>query len=98
MIGSDSEDNYISLNQGNILLSPDKDTLVGTSEGKISIVHGATVFVMQSADGLVVYNVAQTKPQQVTVATTANQEGIVLEAGVMLVLTKQNACDFENSM
>ncbi len=95
LIGSDSDDNYISLKQGNILLSPDKDIFVGTSEGNISIGAGATVFVMQSVDGLVVYNISQTNPQQVTVTNKANNQNTVLGASRLLVLTKQNAQSFE---
>lgn len=93
LIGSDSEDNYINLEHGNVLLNPEKDTLIGTSHGKISIGPGSTVFIMQSTNSLVVYDISQTQPQQITV--TVNGKAIVLESGRMFVLTRENTRNFE---
>jgi hypothetical protein len=94
LINSNSSSNYIDLEAGNILLAPEKDIIVGTHLGKISILSGATVFISQCGDDIMFYDLLQTKPKQVSV-TVANKQKINLEPGRMLVLTKQNTDDFE---
>lgn len=93
LIGDDSQDTYVNLKQGNILLNPDQDVLVATNESKISIGCGAGVFIMQSDNGLIVYDISQASAQQV--AITVNNQVIYLTPGCMFVLPKQNTNDFE---
>ena len=93
LIGSESVDNYIDLDSGNILLTPDKDIVVNTHEGKIYIKAGATVFIAKSGNNVVVYDLMQTSPKQVSVAV--KKHNLILEPGRMLVLTGHNIQDFE---
>ena len=95
-IGSNSKDNYIELQGGNVLLNPEKDTVVGTRLGKIYIGSGASVFVVDSGDDVVVYDLLQTKPKQVAVVVVeSNKHRLTMEPGRVLVLTGQNTHDFE---
>lgn len=93
IIGSNSVDNYIDLQSGNVLLTPDKDIVVGTNKGKISIAAGATVFVSESNKDVVIYDLLQTKPKQVSIIV--NKQKLVMEPGRMLVISGQNIDGFE---
>ena len=95
VIGTDSHKNYVSLKSGNILFTPDTAMIIGTPEAKISIGAGATVFIMQSADSLVLYYLRQSqrKPNQLSIL--ADKHKLIMQAGHMLVLTRQNTNDFE---
>ena len=96
IIGSESMDNYIVLDSGNILLTPDKDIVVSTDQGKVYIKAGAKVFISKSGNDVVVYDLLQTKPKQVSIVTVeVKKHTLTLEPGRMLVLTKQNVQDFE---
>ena len=95
-IGSESADGYICLEEGNVLLTPDKNITVGTSEGKILLGKGASVFVMVSGDDLVLYDLLQTEPQQVVVTVVINKQKIVMQPQRMLVLTRKAMPNFEN--
>ena len=96
LIGSDSVNNYLSLEGGNILLNPEKDMIVGTSQGKISVKAGASIFISQHGEDVVIYDLLQTKPNQVSMVTAANKHKVVLEPGHMLVLTPRNIDNFDN--
>jgi len=93
-IAKDSGNNYLNLQNGNILLTPDRDILVGTTESRIYIGSGATVFIMKSDTNVVVYDLIQTRPKQVSVVV--NRQRLVMEPGIMFALTKQNIPSFEN--
>ncbi len=93
IIGPDSSDNFIDLQSGNILLSPEEDIIVKTREGKIHIGSGATVFLSACGNNMALYDLIQRKPNQVSVTT--GKDRLVMEAGQMLVLTEQNTNDFE---
>jgi len=95
LIGSNSKCNFIDLEHGNILLAPEKDIVIGTHQSKISIESGATVFVAEYGNDVIVYDLLQTKPKQVSVTVLANKQKIILEPGRMLVVTGQNTDDFE---
>jgi hypothetical protein len=95
LIGTESANNYLSLEGGNILLTPEQDMVVATREGKAYIRAGASIFICQSGEGVVFYDLLQTKPKQVVVTVSANKQKIVLEPGRMLVITNENASDFE---
>jgi hypothetical protein len=93
-IGRNSVGNYIDLEGGNILLNPDKDIVIGTRLGDIKIRSGAIAFIMALDKDIVVYNLFQTQPKQVCV--TVNKHKVFMEPEHMLVLTIQDAKDFEN--
>ena len=93
-VASDSGNNCLNLQNGNILLTPDRDILVATSESKIYIGSGATVFIMKSDDNVVVYDLLQTRPKQVSVLV--NRQKLLMEPGLMFALTRQNVQSFEN--
>ena len=93
LVGSNSVGNYIDLQSGNVLLTPEEDIVVGTNKGKISIAAGATVFISESNNDVVVYDLLQTKPKQVSMII--NKHKMVMEPGRMLVATAQNTDDFE---
>ena len=92
-IGNSNHDNYIDLEQGNILLSPKDDIVVGTSFGSIYVGAGATVFIMASNDDVVIYDLLQTKQNQVIVVV--GQHKLMMKPGGMLALACQNTNTFE---
>jgi len=92
-IGADSADNYIDLANGNILLSPERDIIVGTSEGKISVGAQAIVFISACGTDVLVYNLFQAKPKQVFVIGRSHR--LIMQPGQMFVLTQQNTDQFE---
>ena len=85
--------NCINLDSGNILISPDRDIAISTDKGTVSIASGATIFLMSSTKGMIIYDLQQTKPKQVSVVV--NKHRLVMEPGRMLVLTRQKARSFE---
>jgi len=93
LIGCKSSDCYIDLQSGNILLTPEKDMVVDTNNCKVSIAAGATVFITVSVNDVIVYDLLQTKPKQVSV--TVDKQKLVMEPAQMLVVTTQNISDFE---
>jgi hypothetical protein len=93
LIGTKSADKYIDLQSGNVLLTPEKDIVVETNKGKISIAAGAMVFVSASSDDVVVYDLLQTKPKQVSMIV--NKQKLDIEPGRMLVITIKDTSDFE---
>jgi hypothetical protein len=92
-IGPNSGENYIDLQGGNILLNPEKDLIVATQSGKIHVGAGAVVFIIDSIENTVIYDLLQTKPKQVIV--TVNKHSLLMEPGRMFVLTRQHFSDFE---
>ncbi len=92
-IGGNSVRDYIDLQGGNILISPDKDLTIATRSGNIHVGAGAVAFVIDSGEDTVVYDLLQTKPKQVVV--TANKHSLAMEPGRMFVLTGQPIKDFE---
>ncbi len=93
LIGGNSVGNYIDLQSGNILLTPEENIVVGTYKGKVSIAAGANVFISASDNDVVIYDLLQTKPNQVSI--TINKHKLVMEPGRMLVVTAQDINDFE---
>jgi len=89
-----SADNYLSVDRGNILLSPDKKIIVGTHEGNVYLSRGAIAFVMESGHDVIVYDLRQSQPRQVSIIV--NKHKLFLHPGNMLVLTKQHIEDFED--
>ena len=88
-----TQTNYFNLDSGNILISPERDLIIGTEEGLVSIGSGATIFVMESRTDMIIYDLYQTKPKQVSV--TINNHKLVMEPGCMLVITKEKTRSFE---
>ncbi len=93
-ICDDSVRNYINLKKGNVLLMPDKDEVIGTNLGRINLGAQAQLFLIKTENELVIYDLFQTKPKQITV--NINHQKIVLAPGSMLVLTGEKTQDFEN--
>ena len=79
--------NHLNIDRGNVLVSPHKDIVVGTHEGNISIASGATAFVMESGHDVVIYDLDQSMPKQISVMVGNHK--VVMEPGQMLVLTRQ---------
>ncbi|MEI9914201.1 MAG: hypothetical protein WDN66_04490 [Candidatus Saccharibacteria bacterium] len=94
ILAADSGNRYLGLEHGNILLTPDRDILVSAKQGNIYIGSGATVFIMKSGNNVVLYDLVQTKPNQVSVIV--NKQKLVMEPGHMLALTNQNIDHIRN--
>lgn len=96
-IGENSTSSHLQLEEGNILLSPHKDIKVDTSECNVQIAPGASVFIMKSAGDTIVYDLAQSSPNEVVVEPLleTNERRVNLEPGHMIVLTHENVPDFE---
>ncbi|MEI9914206.1 MAG: hypothetical protein WDN66_04515 [Candidatus Saccharibacteria bacterium] len=75
------------------MVSPDRDIAINTGNATVSIASGATIFVMSSTAGMIIYDLNQTKPKQVSVVV--HKHKLILEPGHMLVLTRQKAKSFE---
>ncbi len=94
VIASNTGNNYLNIDRGNVLLSPKEDIVVGTHEGNVYVSSGATLFLMESGHDVVLYDLCQSKPKQVSVVV--NKHKLFLEPGLMLVLTRQNTQNFED--
>jgi hypothetical protein len=92
-IGRLSSRDYLDFEGGNILLNPEKNVLVGTPSGECHVGAGAIVFMVNSGEDLVIYDLLQTSPKQVY--AIVNKQKIFMEPGRLLVLTNQNIEDFE---
>ncbi len=90
---SKSERNYLNLEGGQLLLTPDKDIVCGTNEGKIFIGSDATVFITSIAGKTIVYDLAQTAPDRVFVVV--NNSKVPMWPGLALVLSSHGTVDFE---
>ena len=86
--------NHLDIDKGNILLSPDKNIVVGTHEGEVNVSPGSIAFVMESGSDVVIYNLQQNLPKLVSVVVKGQK--IYMSPGQMMVLTRQNVDDFEN--
>ena len=93
-VSNESRANALMLKSGNILTSPDRDILIVTNNSRISVKAGATVFIMTSGENVVVYDLGQTKPQQVYV--DVNKQRMMMEPGRMLAITNQNVQQLQN--
>ncbi len=93
-IGSNSIRNYIDLKGGNILLNAERDIVVGTWSGNIRVRAGAIAFIMASDKDIAIYDLLQTKPKQISVTVSKNR--IFMKPERMLVLTEQEAKNFES--
>ncbi len=89
-----SKTNYFNLERGNLLVSPERDISIDVQAGIISIASGATVFIMKSGMDIVVYDLYQVRPKQVSILV--NQRKLMMESGYMLVLTTQQTKNFED--
>jgi hypothetical protein len=100
-LGEGNKSNYLNLNLGNIVFTPKQDITVNTHEGQIYIAAGASALVMENGHDVAIFNLTQSKPRQVRVAVDgrdgASPPGreFVLEAGQMVVLSRQDTKDFE---
>lgn len=83
----------IELVTGNILLNQNKDIGISVNEGKIDVGGGSIVLIMQSEQGTIIYDLLQTRSNQVSVVIKTQK--VFIEPGQMLVLTNQNIDDFE---
>ncbi len=92
-VGKNTENNYLSLEEGNLLLAPDKNIIVGTKQGNLYISSGAVVFIIESDKGLVLYDLRQNFPKQVSFAI--NKQQVYVEPGYVLVLATKNTDDYE---
>ncbi len=93
-IASNTQGNYLNLDKGNIVFSPSKDIVVGTHEGDVNIASGSNVLVMETGHDVMIYNLHDQGRGRVSV-TSANKK-LTIEPGRMLVLSRQNARDFES--
>lgn len=84
----------LDIEKGNVVLSPDKDIRVGIDSANIYLKAGATIFVMKSAQNTIIYDLYQTNSKQVIVFI--NKGAFSMQPGQMLVLSKQNANNFES--
>lgn len=93
IIGPESRNDFIDLENGNVLLSPEQDIVVSTHKGKVYIGSGTTVFLTECGNNVVVYDLVQSKPKQISVVV--GRDRLIMKPGQMLVLTEQNINDFE---
>ena len=96
ILASNSGNNYLNIDRGNALFAPKKNIVVGTHEGNIYLSPGAIAFVMESGHDVVLYDLCQNGPKQVSVIVNQNKHKVFMQPGLMLVLTRQNAQDFED--
>jgi len=94
VIASNTGNNYLNIDRGNVLLSPDKDIIVGTHEGNVYVSRGAIIFLMESGHDVVIYDFSQNNSKQVSIII--NKHKVFLEPGMMAVLTRQNVKQFED--
>jgi hypothetical protein len=87
-------ENHLNLDKGNVLLSPDKDIVVGTHEGNIHMAAGAIAFIMESGNDVVIYDLRQSGPKQINIVVGKNE--LTLHPGHMMVLTREHVTDFED--
>jgi hypothetical protein len=92
-LNNDATINHLNIDRGNVLLAPDHDIIVSTHEGNVHINSGAIAFVMESGHDVVIYDLRQSGPKQVSVMV--NKQPLILYPGNMMVLTRQNVNDFE---
>jgi len=92
-IGKNTTNNYLSIEAGNVLLSPEKDIVVGVRGSDIHISAGAVLFAMVLDDGLVLYDLRQSRPDQVSVLVNGSR--LNLDPGYMMVFSGQNTKNFE---
>lgn len=93
-IANESGANSLTLENGNILTTPDRDVLIATSDTRIFVGAGATVFIMKAGENVVIYDLIQTRPKQVSVVV--NKQRMIMEPGRMLAITKQNVEQLQN--
>ena len=86
--------NYLNINRGNILLTSNSDVCIGTPGANIYVSAGATIFLMESGNDTVLYDLCQTKPKQVSIMLDNTK--LVMEPGRVLVLTKQSTTRFKD--
>jgi hypothetical protein len=90
--GQIGQSNCLNIDHGNLLLNPDVDICIGTHEANIYIKAGAMIFLMDSGKDLVLYDLYQSKANQVAVVT--DKDKLALKPGQMLVLTRESTNDF----
>jgi hypothetical protein len=93
-VGENSHANFIDLKDGNILLNPEKNIVVGIGNDNIYIGSEAIIFIIKSGNDVVVYDFHQAKPENVYVV--AHKHHLAMEPGKMLVLTNQNTNEFKD--
>ncbi len=93
IIGPESGNDFIDLESGNVLLNQEQDIVVSTREGKLYIGSKTTVFVCECGNTVVVFDLVQSKPNQIFVVV--GKDRLTMKPGQMLVLTKDNINDFE---
>ena len=86
--------NYLNVNRGNILLTSNSDVCIGTPTANIYVSAGATIFLMESGNDTVLYDLCQTGPKQVSIMLDNTK--LIMEPGRLLVLTKQNTANFKD--
>jgi len=95
-IGKDSKDNYMDLAHGNVVLLPDKNMIVSTHAADIHISARATVFVMESSNGLIIYDLGSPQSQHFKeVVVVVNKYKLIMQPGRMLALTGESQKDLE---
>ena len=84
----------MNIEQGNLLLCPETDLCISTPQANIYLAAGATVFLIESGEDLVLYDLYQKKAKQISVVVDKMQ--LIMSPGRMLVLTRENTRNFAN--
>jgi hypothetical protein len=61
------------LKQGNVVFAPFQDTTIETAHGSVKIAANSVALVMESTNGLAVYNINDSKKNSVVINTQGNQ-------------------------
>lgn len=93
LIGSNSFGQQINLISGNVLISPDKDTIISAAGAEIQLAAGSSAFIVNNTDGLTIYDLHQTRAKQIAIKFAGNK--FIVEPGQLLILTKHNVVDFQ---
>lgn len=81
--------------EGNLLLLPNKNITLSTLRGDISISRGAIIFLMAMKNGdIVIYDLSQSNHAQLKISINPKDQ-IVMQPGYTLVLTKLNISNFD---
>ena len=93
-LGANTANSHFDLQEGNILFAPDKPIVIETPYGNIHLASGSVIFIMQSKDGLIIYDLRQSLSKQVKVIV--DKYTLYSAPAYVMVLTRQNFSDYEN--
>lgn len=92
-IANGTKESFFNLNQGNVLFMPNKDIVVGTTEGRVFIPAGSMAFIMQSGNEVAIFDLHQRGKNGIQVV--AGDKLITMDPGRMVLLSNQKASSLD---